>query len=527
MIISGEALIYIFKNQTLSEKFFKLGLICRSVICCRVSAKQKSQVVKLVKSMGNWTTLAVGDGTNDVPMIMEANIGVGIQGVEGTQAVRSADYGICQFKHLQRLILVHGRNGYRRISNFICYYFYKNIILVFAEIYFVYYSGFSGQPFFPDFLPILYNSVWTSWPCIFAYSIESDIVEEKNSTSNNDNNNNSSHKYESSNDVENYNNHNSSNNFKKAKRIINNLLGSNYEIIPKLYRAGQLKYYFNLKIFWLWLLYAIIHGGFSYIFISSGLRCHSASGDGKLQDHWWANTLIFSCIINIVTFKIFIEITYWNWLVLGTSVLSVFVYYISIFLISYPPFAKRVQNELTGKVLEMLFNKSFWSYVITLPLVVLVFDFCLKNLYRFYKPNPVDLVNMGKIAFGAETDNIVRKMTQLKPSNEVFDKRSIMNHYLLNQHTQKKSVIELGTSNNKNNNNARGNISINNNNNVNQFAGYGVGNNSNIGGSSNLEAFGSNLNDTFSENLIAPGYEAEFESMQKENKSRLINNERK
>lgn len=77
-------------------------------------------------------TLAIGDGNNDVSMILEANIGVGIKGKEGTQAVRNADYSISQFRFLIKLLLVHGRWGYRRVAKMICYYFYKNIILVFA-----------------------------------------------------------------------------------------------------------------------------------------------------------------------------------------------------------------------------------------------------------------------------------------------------------------------------------------------------------------------------------------------------------
>lgn len=515
MIISGEALIYIFKNQSLSQKFFKLGLVCRSVICCRVSAKQKSQVVKLVKSMGNWTTLAVGDGTNDVPMIMEANIGVGIQGVEGTQAVRSADYGICQFKYLQRLILVHGRNGYRRISNFICYYFYKNIILVFAEIYFVSFSGFSGQPFFPDFLPILYNSVWTSWPCIFAYSIESDIVDNtfsKYSNLNNDNNKNNLSK-------------NNSNKAKETNKQ-NNLLGENFEVIPKLYRAGQIKFYFNLKIFWLWLLYAIIHGGLTYLLVSTGVRLHSVSGDGKLIDHWYTNTLIFSCIIHIVTFKIFVEITYWNWLVIGTSVLSVIVYYVSILLINNPVFAKKVQNQLTGKVFDMMLNNTFWVYVLTVPFFVLVFDLCLKNLYKFLKPTPIDLIKMGKVKVGIETDNIVGKMTQLKPNNEVFNKKSIMNHYLLSQHTQKKSHIELPNRKTIELNKDVLDKDLNNNDN---FENNQALNNRDVMLSSksfkDLDNINNNYN-MYNENLIESGFGNESESKQKENKSKLIINER-
>jgi magnesium-transporting ATPase (P-type) len=73
---------------------------------------------------------------------------------------------------LQKLLLAHGRWGYRRVGHFICYYFYKNVILVFCELYFAFFNGFSGQIFFADWLPMLYNVLWTSWPCIFAFVFE-------------------------------------------------------------------------------------------------------------------------------------------------------------------------------------------------------------------------------------------------------------------------------------------------------------------------------------------------------------------
>lgn len=98
----------------------------------------------LAKRQKKYITLAIGDGANDVSMIMEAHIGVGIRGKEGTQAVRSADYAISQFRFLQRLLMVHGRSGYIRVSKMICYYFYKNVVLVFTELHFAYWNGFSG-----------------------------------------------------------------------------------------------------------------------------------------------------------------------------------------------------------------------------------------------------------------------------------------------------------------------------------------------------------------------------------------------
>ena len=86
--------------------------------------------------------------------------------------MRSADYALSQFRYLHRLLLVHGRWGYKRVSYMICYYFYKNIILVFTEMYFPFYNGFSGQIYFADWLPMLYNAIWTSWHCLFAYVLE-------------------------------------------------------------------------------------------------------------------------------------------------------------------------------------------------------------------------------------------------------------------------------------------------------------------------------------------------------------------
>jgi phospholipid-translocating ATPase len=117
IVIDGPTLALILGDEELEKKFLSIGLYSKSVVCCRVSPKQKSMVVHLAKKYKKGCIrLAIGDGANDVPMIMEANIGVGIRGKEGTQAVRSSDYAISQFKYLQKLVLFHGRLGYRRVS---------------------------------------------------------------------------------------------------------------------------------------------------------------------------------------------------------------------------------------------------------------------------------------------------------------------------------------------------------------------------------------------------------------------------
>ena len=54
------------------------------VMACRVSPRQKAEIVEMVKKMHpDKTMLSIGDGANDVPMIQAADIGVGIAGREG------------------------------------------------------------------------------------------------------------------------------------------------------------------------------------------------------------------------------------------------------------------------------------------------------------------------------------------------------------------------------------------------------------------------------------------------------------
>lgn len=124
VIIDGDSLRLVLADE-LRQKFLLLCKQCKSVLCCRVSPAQKAAVVQLVKNGLDIMALSIGDGANDVAMIQEADVGVGIAGEEGRQAVMSSDYAIGQFRFLQRLVLVHGRWSYRRLAETIANFFYK------------------------------------------------------------------------------------------------------------------------------------------------------------------------------------------------------------------------------------------------------------------------------------------------------------------------------------------------------------------------------------------------------------------
>lgn len=84
VVLTGETMIALKNKKFLCEMLNRVFDRCITAICCRFSPKQKAQIVEIVR-MGNpgKRTLAIGDGANDINMIIAAHIGIGIKGNEG------------------------------------------------------------------------------------------------------------------------------------------------------------------------------------------------------------------------------------------------------------------------------------------------------------------------------------------------------------------------------------------------------------------------------------------------------------
>merc|ERR1719330_1197633 len=182
-MVTGAALDVVFREagllgvEQLKASFLELATSCSIVIACRVSPMQKALMVKLVREGVKPTpvTLAVGDGANDVPMIQEAQVGVGIAGREGRQAVNNSDFSIGQFSFLKRLLLVHGRWNYRRICKFTLYTFWRNNVQVLLIFFYTFYSGFSGTSIFDDWIRLSFNFL-CSIPIMATGCFDQDIT---------------------------------------------------------------------------------------------------------------------------------------------------------------------------------------------------------------------------------------------------------------------------------------------------------------------------------------------------------------
>eukprot|EP00897_Mesotaenium_endlicherianum_P004761 jgi/Mesen1/4312/ME000022S03601 len=157
------------------DTFSALALLAKTAICCRATPSQKAELVALVAG-GEYRTLAIGDGGNDVRMIQMAHVGVGISGREGLQAARAADFSFAKFRFLKRLIMVHGRYSYVRTSFIAQYSLYKSLLLAFTQIFYSLWSGISGTSLSNTFSLMAYNVAYTSLPAFF-YVLDKDVGE--------------------------------------------------------------------------------------------------------------------------------------------------------------------------------------------------------------------------------------------------------------------------------------------------------------------------------------------------------------
>ncbi|XP_038572102.1 phospholipid-transporting ATPase IK [Micropterus salmoides] len=178
VVLTGPELAEFDQRPEWGATFMSLAEQCQSVLCCRVTPGQKADIVTLVRKHTSSVTMSIGDGANDVNMIKTAHVGVGMAGVEGGQAVHNADFALSQFRFLQRLLLVHGRWSYRRISLFLRYFLFKTCGFALVHIWFGFFNGFSAQSLYETWFIALYTVLYTASPIMCVAFFEQDMSAE-------------------------------------------------------------------------------------------------------------------------------------------------------------------------------------------------------------------------------------------------------------------------------------------------------------------------------------------------------------
>uniref|UniRef100_A0A7N8WTF2 Phospholipid-transporting ATPase n=1 Tax=Mastacembelus armatus TaxID=205130 RepID=A0A7N8WTF2_9TELE len=329
-IIDGATLSMVLNSSESTSSRYKSLLLqicqnCTAVLCCRMAPLQKAQIVKMVKnSKGSPITLSIGDGANDVSMILEAHVGIGIKGKEGRQAVRNSDYAIPKLRHLKKLLLAHGHLYYVRIAHLVQYFFYKNLCFILPQFLYQFFCGYSQQPLYDAAYLTMYNICFTSMP-ILAYSL-------------------------------------------LEQHICIDVLLENASLYREIAKNAMLRWGPFLK----WTLLGVFHG-LLFFFGVRLLFCNPALQDnGQVFGNWSYGTIVFTVLVFTVTLKLALDTRHWTWInhfVIWGS-LAFYVFFSFFWGGIIWPFLK--QQRLYFVFANMLSSVSAWLVIILLILLSLL-----------------------------------------------------------------------------------------------------------------------------------------------------------
>ncbi|EXJ62426.1 phospholipid-translocating ATPase [Cladophialophora yegresii CBS 114405] len=360
LVIDGESLKLVL-SDTLRQRFLILCKQCRSVLCCRVSPAQKAAVVQLVKNGLDIMALSIGDGANDVAMIQEADVGVGIAGEEGRQAVMSSDYAIGQFRFLQRLVLVHGRWSYRRLAESIANFFYKNLVWTFALFWSQIYTNFDITYLFDYTYILLVNLAFTSVPVALMGILDQDVSDKVSLA------------------------------------------------VPQLYRRGMERKEWTPTKFWLYMFDGLYQSAICFFMgylLFAPATFESANGRG-IADRERMGVYVACVAICVINSYILLNTYKWDWLMVLITVISCLLIFAWTGI--YSSFEASFQFYKAGA--EVYGQLTFWALTLLTFTICLLPRFCLKYLQKNYMPYDIDIVReqvrQGKFKYLDEYDAYV------------------------------------------------------------------------------------------------------------------------
>lgn len=341
VIIDGDALKIALQGDNM-RKLLLLCKQCKAVLCCRVSPAQKAAVVKMVKDNLEVMTLAVGDGSNDVAMIQSADIGVGIAGEEGRQAVMSSDFAVGQFRYLARLVLVHGRWSYKRVAEMIPSFFYKNVIFTVALFWYGIYNQFDGTYLFEYTYLMFYSLAYTSLPVIFMGIFDQDVSD------------------------------------------IVSLL------VPQLYTVGIYRTEWTMTKFWWYMLDGMYQSLISFFFpLALYQSADIVTKNGLSLDHrYWVGTLVASIAAISCNIYMMIHLYMWDWL----SILIIFLSIMILFAWTGIWSSTVTSAEYYKAAAQCYGAPSFWACLFVGIIACLMPRFIYDCAQKIFWPKDVDII---------------------------------------------------------------------------------------------------------------------------------------
>jgi len=287
-------------------------------------------------------TLAIGDGANDVSMLQSSHVGVGISGKEGRQAVLASDYAIGQFKFLRRLLLIHGHWNYTRVTKLILYSFYKNMVFVCCQFWFLLHCAWSGQTLFDSWSITLFNVAFTGLPIVTLAILDKDITEV------------TLLKY------------------------------------PQAYKDNQSGRWFTMTLFWLWMANAIYVSIVLFFGARYAFELGTINRDGTTYGLWEIGTLVYTLVVLTVNLKLAVETKYWtvySHIGLWGSILVWFIWLTTYCALDFLP-----ELSMYWIIYRLYATTLLWLALLLLPVVALLPDFCVQYYCSQYIPQNYQII---------------------------------------------------------------------------------------------------------------------------------------
>lgn len=312
-----------------------LLLAAQSVFFYGLLPLDKARIVKLVKENLSFrpVTLAVGDGNGDIPMIQEADVGVGIISKE-SQAKNYSDLSVNRFSTLKNLLLLHGHWNYSRMSRSVLLFIYKNVLLIIITFAYIFVSDYSGQSVFSSSLIVGFNIGFTTLPILVLGVFDEDVSGEK---------------------------------------ILNH---------PELYYQGLVHALFNWRRMLFYMLLAFVDGIIiPLLFIFNKFDVLNASG--MSQDETVLGTSMYIVVVFAVLLQITLDTYCYSWLYLASHLVSICILAGYLWLVTLLPL---VSGDLLGAGSEIISSPTFIVSIFIIPLVLLTIHLAYYQYMSLFNP---------------------------------------------------------------------------------------------------------------------------------------------
>jgi len=333
-----------------------------------VNPKQKGLIVKSCRDrLRSGCVLAIGDGANDISMIKEAHVGIGIYGEEGWQAAGAADYAIVRFKDLYRLLFIHGRWNYMRITFFISFFVYKNFAFTFLQFWMAAYSQWTGVSVLDDICLLAFNSVFMVGPLFVAGLFDKDLSPDGDRPS------------------------------KKTIAHPPSVDDNKWyvSVIPRLYTPGQVNKYFSSKRIVSWLILGLVHSICVFYGVMGAWGFHGATAiesSGRNASFTMVQQALYTVLLMMLVWVHAALVKDWN----IAYAVGVIIFHVVLY-IAFTSVYDSLSNSTYGHIADTTFsNWNFWFMFFLTISVCVVPVIALRRFRVLRHPALVDIISCHK-----------------------------------------------------------------------------------------------------------------------------------